>query len=283
MSARGSIRASNAAVAAHWNQRKAAARPAARQFDYDEILNSYRDQQKKANQANEERYGQQLKLANRNIRQAKRYGKSQRQEIADQADRSQAQGTQDLISRGLGNTTITESVRRGVGADADRSNLLLDDLVGQRVSSARSAKSDIIGGRSDVGPNLDAFSQLLQQMGQGQAMAGAGGGGGLVTMGNPNYQRPRSPVSSGGRASSARVVYGARGNQDPSGRPGQPGETRGPGGSFDDMFLGGDVFRGGDIIGRYAGQGGVDQVDDLDLMNQRGELDFDRLDPNYRR
>jgi hypothetical protein len=61
-------------------------------------------------------------------------GKARRAEIREQAVKTEALGSQRLISRGLGNTTVRSSFERGVAADKQKQLTLQKDLQAQRMA-----------------------------------------------------------------------------------------------------------------------------------------------------
>ncbi len=130
-----------------------------RQQQVQDIIGQMQAAQNKANQANEQRYQQILgQYAN--------LGQAGRARIEEQTTRRQAAATQNLVSRGLGNTTITSAVERGIGRDAEISRQELDERVAVQ-------KAGVMERRTDTGPDLGMFANLLQQAGQQQAPARA--------------------------------------------------------------------------------------------------------------
>jgi hypothetical protein len=100
-------------------------------------------------------------------------GGARRQEIADQYAMSSGQATQNMISRGLGNSTVTTAVQRGVDADRSKSLNSLEE-------SLRQQKADVMGryGMARLGlaqQGLQANTaqsnygnQMLTSLGQGR-------------------------------------------------------------------------------------------------------------------
>jgi hypothetical protein len=102
--------------------------------------------------------------------------------IADQETQNRGKAEQDLISRGLGNTTIRQNVLGGVSRDAERSRQELGEgLAAQKVGLLERRagadmdlgrlKADAILSRQNEGPDMGMFLNLIQQlsrtMGQG--------------------------------------------------------------------------------------------------------------------
>lgn len=98
--------------------------------------------------------------------------------------KGKASSEQDLISRGLGNTTIRSSVNRGIESDAQRAK----NSVAEQVATAKAGlltqkagadqeigrlRADSLLSRTNMPPNMNAYMQLLQQL---AASGGMGGG-----------------------------------------------------------------------------------------------------------
>ncbi len=58
-------------------------------------------------------------------------GKSEQQRITDEYEANKGAATQNLTSRGLGNTTVTSAVQRGVDSNKDKAQLALADKLAQ--------------------------------------------------------------------------------------------------------------------------------------------------------
>jgi len=168
----------------------------AKQFDVDSILQTYRDLHDQAFQANQTRYddiigqiGQTSDQVGGSYDQAfnltQTIGDAERERIGMGETRALASSEQDLISRGLGQTTIRESARRGVRDDASRARNELQESIARTqagVVQNRAGSEERLGGmlasfmekRTDAYPDLGMMAQLLEQYGQG---VGAGGEG----------------------------------------------------------------------------------------------------------
>lgn len=106
-------------------------------------------------------------------------GTAGRTRIGEGRTRALAESEQDLMSRGLGNTTIRSSVRRGVKSDYERQLQELNERVsGQRsglLQQRAGAEMDLgrLGidtrlSRQDVGPDVSQYLSLIQMLGQSQ-------------------------------------------------------------------------------------------------------------------
>ena len=111
--------------------------------------------QKKANEANEARFQAAMK-------QFEGLGQAGEARIARSTEQRQGAATQNLTSRGLGSTTITSAVERGIAGDAETQRQEL----GERVAVQ---KAGLLERKTDLGPDLGMFVNLLQAAGQGQA------------------------------------------------------------------------------------------------------------------
>ncbi len=211
--------------------------------NYQAILRMFQELQDKANEANEQRY--QDILEQLGITQGQvggtydevfellgTMGDAERQRIGSQASRAGAQSTQSLISRGLGSTTIQDSMQRRIDEEENRSNLALEEAIsGQKAGAlmGRAGSEERMGSliasmmemRTDQGPDLSMLMQLMGQSGAGQgaygsAMAGGGGSGGgdsgssfgASSGGGSTYGTRSNRVTSSGPSGSSRAGSG---------------------------------------------------------------------------
>lgn len=121
---------------------------------FQDIIKQMQAAQEKANLLNEQRYQQVLA-------QFEGLGKAGRARIEQQTIQRQAAATQALTSRGLGGTTITSAVGRGIAGEAETQRQQLEESVAMR-------KAGVMERRTDVGPDLGMFANLLQMAGQQQ-------------------------------------------------------------------------------------------------------------------
>lgn len=162
-----------------------------KQFDFSAILQSYAQLQKQANAANDSRYQAILKTqgqSNNMVRglygQANsllnNLGASEKQDIETGRQKSIGTQEQDLISRGLGNSTIRSSAMRGINTDATREQTRLENQVAQQRSGLLTQQagaeqqmgnflSDMMERRTDQGPDMGLYTNLLAQAAQSQA------------------------------------------------------------------------------------------------------------------
>lgn len=121
---------------------------------FQDIIKQMQAAQEKANLLNEQRYQQVLG-------QFESLGKAGRARIEQQTTQRQAAATQALTSRGLGSTTITSAVGRGIAGEGELQRQQLEESVAVQ-------KAGVMERRTDVGPDLGMFANLLQMAGQQQ-------------------------------------------------------------------------------------------------------------------
>ena len=121
---------------------------------FQDIIAQMQAAQEKANLVNEQRY-QQILGTFENL------GKAGRARIEQQTTQRQAAATQNLTSRGLGGTTITSAVERGIASDAETQRQQLEEGIAVQ-------RAGVMERRTDTGPDLGMFASLLQMAGQQQ-------------------------------------------------------------------------------------------------------------------
>lgn len=158
------------------------------QINFQDVIRRFEEQQAAANEANLQRFRQLTELLTNLgtqtqgtyadvLAQVQNVGDVARQRAQQDALRLQGRSEQDLIDRGLGNTTIRSSVQRGIASDAELNQQQIDEQQALLRSGVmeRGAQSNIqttgmlanmIEGRNDVAPDLGLYSQLLQAAAQ---------------------------------------------------------------------------------------------------------------------
>lgn len=205
-------------------------------FDINAFLAKFQADQEAANQAGLTRWGNLMKTGG-NIRnralgkggyydqmganQAKMGGTARRL-IGDAETQNLAGAEQDLMDRGLGNTTIRSSVRRGVQSDATNQRAALEEslaagenqVLGQRAGADMEIgrfMTDLGLSRNDIGPDIGQYLSLIQSLGSTGSLPGAmatnaggtGGGGGRshnFVGGVPSGSTPFGQSTGGGGA-----------------------------------------------------------------------------------
>lgn len=157
-----------------------------------DLIKQIQDAQKKANAANEARYQQGLTelgtgrtamqgLYDKAAAASAGIGQQAAQDVDMGAYRQGAQTRQNLISSGLGNTTIMGSMMRGVEEDRNRAMRGVEEakagremgLSTQRAGAEMGASggiADFIAARNDLAPDSSLYASLIQQA----AAAGTG-------------------------------------------------------------------------------------------------------------
>jgi hypothetical protein len=150
------------------------------------LVNSFQQQETASRESAEKRFQDLLKQFQKTEKRVLGKQKGARQALSTAGQtartdtergrqRGQAQATQNLISRGLGNTTIAQSAARGVDEDAQRSLERIAEGVGQQRSgllTQQAGQLQSLGGlgidtslsRQDVGPDMNTFLQLIRQL-----------------------------------------------------------------------------------------------------------------------
>lgn len=166
-----------------------------RQYDYQSILDTYQGLLNQANQANEQRYQDILGEHAMNVDKVggtysemtsllENLGQQQAERIDISETRDLATSEQDLITRGLGNTTIRGAERRGIKEDASRERRGLSEDVGRQkaaVLGQQAGAEERMGGyltsfmerRTDQAPDMSQLAALLSQAGAGQGQLDA--------------------------------------------------------------------------------------------------------------
>jgi len=154
-------------------------------MDFQSVIKQFQRAQKKANKANEQRYQELLAaLTNLSERTGGTYeevlqdlsesGEAQRQRVQANAANLLGRAEQDLTTRGLGNTTIRTNLQRAIAEDVQQQQNAIAQQVAEQKAGVkeRGAARDIdvtrmlagaIEGRSDIGPNLSQYANLLRQ------------------------------------------------------------------------------------------------------------------------
>ncbi len=90
--------------------------------------------------------------------------------IAQNQAQQRGRTEQDLITRGLGNTTIRQSALGAVDRDAEQARQSLGESINQQKIGTKlnlaNMKGDALLSRQNVGPDQSLYLQLLQQLGK---------------------------------------------------------------------------------------------------------------------
>lgn len=252
-------------------------------ININEILKSLQNAQAKANEANLQRYEAlmtHMEGLTQQIGEQGTFGKAMslmdqvggaaRTRIAEQAQKATAAAEQDLISRGLGSTTVRQAERRGIATTAERATQEAEErtaaqkagMLTQRAGAEMqigALKAGAISQRQDIGPDLGMFSSLIQAAAAGEKAAAApqrtarvmapGWSTPLKYSGEGQALRRAAPAGGAGGVSSA--AGGAAGGYTPAAATGGgvfrgfTGATGAARGGAPALAGGGTVFMGG--------------------------------------
>jgi len=138
-------------------------------------ISDYQSAYDEAKAANESRYqdilNQYQASYTRNMANLDQYGAQQSTDINNRYAEVAAQGTQDLTSRGLGNTTVTGTMATGVANQASAEQRRLASDIAQQKYTADTAltntKLGFMERKTDAYPDLNTYLQLAQYSNQG--------------------------------------------------------------------------------------------------------------------
>lgn len=102
-------------------------------------------------------------------------GKTGTAQIAENRGKALGDLTQSLTSRGLGNTTIVDSMKGGVNRNFDMEQQSLNENVGQQKANMSAQLFNM-----NPSPSSSTYLDLLTRLGSAGGAAGSGGGGGQV-------------------------------------------------------------------------------------------------------
>lgn len=165
--------------------------------DLQALLSQYQQSYNQARQANESRYSQILQgyddRYSRGMANLEGLGQTEALDINRRYTQMGASEQQGLVGRGLGNTTVANSVARGVESDRTRQLGALNERVrAQRLGLDAGLSQDKLAfmeRRTDAYPDANLLAQLASQYGASQAanraLTAAQQGGTLGQMGRP--------------------------------------------------------------------------------------------------
>lgn len=260
--------------------------------NYNNILSGFQQtaaQNQAAQQGVQAGYGQ---LSNDVLGGIQNMDASQRQAINDQYAQQRGRTSQQLINRGLGNSTVQQSVDRGLVLDREKANVALTgqtqginaqyrsqlglaglDYAGRAASQNTAQANQQLQWMNSVNaayPNASAYAQMA--MAKGQSGGGGGVGPGSTTFGGP----VKSPVGSGGGGmpnngslyGGNQFGYGAR--QNPTFGTAQPYASTNLGGYYNpSQYQSGGFW---DMNSGWSGGGGDS------LVNPPGQSPYSAVD-----
>jgi hypothetical protein len=145
-----------------------------------QLAGSYQNAIDSANMANENRFATGLELL---LKRAEQAGSSIQNlnyegmnDIGRNFTQQRARADQDLINRGLGNTTVREGIFRGYTSDESAArNRFADDQVRKNIDEnfrQQQGMVDWLGARNDVGPDVGQLANLASGVGAAGPAAG---------------------------------------------------------------------------------------------------------------
>lgn len=213
-----------------------------------DLVSEYQQALNRANQANEARYRDALSgyqsRYQRGMDMLNGLGQQEAKDINEMYDNQAAKTKGDLIGRGLGNSTVMNTMLAGVERERAAELGRLNERVRQQAIGTDAGLSgdtlSFMERKNETGPDFQMLAQLAQQLGQGGVGGGAfglgaigadafGGGGGGMPMGGMmpmvNYM-PRATAQNTARLAAARANYAARNGL--KGQTDWPNQGRGP-------------------------------------------------------
>jgi hypothetical protein len=150
-----------------------------------QLFGSYQNAYNEGRAANETRYNDLIGYLNqrytRNMERSEGLGAADGERIDRDYQRLGADTDQDLISRGLRNSTVRTGAQRGVEEDRQYAHRQLgESLRREQIGIDLDSSKDVLDAmerRTDSYPSMDQMAQLALQLGQGGYGAGGGGGG----------------------------------------------------------------------------------------------------------
>jgi len=194
------------------------------------IGNQFQSALNNARQANEARYqdilnGYQQRYQ-RGLGMLSGLGQQEGRDINELYDSQGAKINQDLIGRGLGNSSVIATMAMGNNRERNADLGRLNDRVRQQAMTTDAGLSgdelQFMERRNDVGPDLGLLAQLAQGMGAAGYGQGGGGGGGMGGYMPPmdmsylmpsfggSYQSPGPSIWNQNRLAAARANYAAK-------------------------------------------------------------------------
>ena len=241
------------------------------QAQIDNLIDQFLQARTEANQANEQRYQELLQSIGQLEQQTQGLygdaretvaglGDAERNRIQREQQRQLAQTEQDLISRGLGNTTIRQTARRGVQSDAERAQAELTERLAQQraglmqdqasaLMQTGQMEAQAIEGRTDQGPAASRYAQMVQQL-----AAQPDGSRDETTVGRG---LPQTPIDAGSGGLRSSISHGGGGGSGGGGGGGGlrsrirsgGGTGGGTGGSGVTTITGGNGGESGTVVG----------------------------------
>lgn len=253
-------------------------------FNIAALMQQLQSSQDAANTANDTRYNQSLAnqstqhgLAEGLYGQANtdiaNVGQAANTRINQNLQNQQAVGQQGLISRGLGNTSIRDTVARGYNSDAELQHEQVDEQQGQLQSGLATQQagyenqygnqlSGIYESRSDQAPDTSLYANLIQNAMRAQTGSQPTTTTSYIGPSGRSFNNPGSAMASGGSSFNAPggSAGGTGGASGTTPQRGTGGTTGGMGGGPGGIISGGNTNYdpGGGYMNSLPGGDGSD-------------------------
>jgi hypothetical protein len=130
------------------------------------LINMFKAAQTKANEANEARYQELLSTYGGSgqsmMSLVNQFGKTAQQRIAKSTQKQQTTTMNNLVSSGLAVPEVMGSMQKGLQSDATRQLQSAKESQTRQMAGGLAGKAAAIEARTDQGPDMGTFAQLLQ-------------------------------------------------------------------------------------------------------------------------
>lgn len=137
-----------------------------------QISQAYQAAQDKANAANQQRYDQGLAIQKQGVGLADQVGLDTNRRVNSQYQSDVGATEQSAVSRGLGNTTIRNSLLDADARRRDDAKLAATSAVAQNKQGALQNESAFIAARNDTAPDPALAASLMSGAANGAASSG---------------------------------------------------------------------------------------------------------------
>ncbi len=134
--------------------------------DLNSLIQVFKNAQTQANTANEARYSQLNSLYGGGTTSMadliKKFSQTANNRIAGNMQTNQATATNDLAASGLGVPSVVKAMQKGIRSDAENQSLSVKEAATRQMAGGLAGKASAIEARTDAGPDMGMFAQLLQ-------------------------------------------------------------------------------------------------------------------------
>lgn len=133
--------------------------------DLTSLINAFKQAQAQANQANQQRYDQLMEMYGGEDTSlsdlVQQFSQGAQRRIATNTAKRTQQSMSDLTARGLGVSSVMDSVKQGYQRDAQTQQTAVDEAATRQTASGMMGKIAAITNRTDAQPNMGMFASLL--------------------------------------------------------------------------------------------------------------------------